>query len=75
MAGSYLFAVLTHHGADPRRPQLLPAQQASGHPVPTSRLLHVVQTVDQTPVAGTEEDTVCEDKVCLAFIDTHTRHD
>lgn len=49
---AYLFAVLTHHWADPRWAQLLPTQQTAGQSIPTHSLLHVVQAVYQAPAAA-----------------------
>lgn len=52
---THLFAVLTHHRADPGWAQLLPAQQTAGHSVPAHGLLHVIQAVDQAPAAAQGE--------------------
>lgn len=49
---TYLFAVLTHHWADPRCAKLLATQHTAGHSIPTHSLLHVVQAVYQTPAAA-----------------------
>lgn len=45
---THFFAVLTHHGADPRWAKLLSTQQTAGHAVPAHRLLHVIQAVYQS---------------------------
>lgn len=73
---THLFAVLTHHRADPRWAQLLPTQQTTGHSIPNNSLLHVVQPVDQAPAAA-QGEVKCMHVITFSwwfYVNVHIRH-